>query len=549
MIRKNTYQKKSIFIAFFLFCIQLQLYAQPSLFNEEELSYLAKKKYLTICIDPNWMPYDALIENKHTGINSAFLKITSDKLGIPIHVVPTSSWEMSQNFAKKRRCDLLSLAGITEERKSYLKFTDPYFDVMIILATIGDESTTIDIEAIEDEAIGIVENHTYLDTIETNYPSINLVKFSTLKQAQVALKQKKIYALIENLPTIGYEIQKGEYDDLRVSGTLKEKLRLGFGVRNDQAILFNIMQKISQSFDLHQKQEIQNRWFAVRYQKQINKKLLYKVIIAFTFVLLLFLLRYIIIHKTNKNLSKRVQEEVQKSQEKDRILFEQNKLAVMGEMLDNISHQWRQPLAEINASVMMIDHRLHQTDMIDKAIEKELLSIEQVTQYMSNTIDDFRNFYGKDQEELSCNIQECLRRASSILSASLQCHNIDLVFHHQKPIYVKASSMKLQQIIIIILSNAKDILVERHIENPKINIDLVLTQTHCTLNICDNGGGIEIENLEKVFEPYFTTNKKSQGRGLGLYIAKTLSKDIQGTLQTHNKFKGACFALTLKRTY
>ncbi len=523
-----------------------QIYADSFALSVEELAYLNKKKNIYICIDPNWMPYDALIDNKHVGINSHFLTNASKKIGIPMTVLPTKSWEESQTLVKEGRCDLLSLPGITEERKSYLRFTDPYFDVMIILATIGNEANSIDILALKDEPIGIVSNHTYRDKIETTYQNLNLIKFKTLENALQALKNKKIYTLIENLPTIGYEIQKGNYEELRVSGILKEKLHLGFGVRSNDKILFNIMQKVSKSFDMHQKQEIQNRWFAVRYEKQVNKKLLYNIMAGFTFVLFLFLLRYIIMHQTNKKLSMRVKEEVKKSQEKDRILFEQNKFVAMGEMIENISHQWRQPLAEINASVMLIDNHLHKYNIIDRNIEQELSSIEYVTKYMSRTIDDFRYFYRRDKGKMHCDIQESLRCSISIVKASLQFHKINLEINNSVLIVVDAYCNELQQAIMIILNNAKDVLVERQIIDAKITIDFIVENDKCILRISDNGGGIIPANVSRVCEPYFTTKHQLKGSGLGLYIANNIIKGMNGRLDISNSSIGACFKIELQ---
>lgn len=319
------------------------------------------------------------------------------------------------------------------------------------------------------------------------------------------MQKNKIEILIENLPTIAYEIQQGNYDGLNVSGTLKEQLHLGFGVRSDDEMLFNIMQKVSKNFDLHQKQEIQNRWLIAQYE-----------------------------------------EEVKKSQEKDRILFEHNKLVAMGEMIENISHQWRQPLSEINASVMLIDNQLYKDGVINSNIEQELSRIEHVTKYMSRTIDDFRYFYRSDKGEIHCDLQENLRSAVSIIKASLKFHEITLEINNSISIGVKAFGNELQQAIMIILNNAKDVLVERQTKGAKITIDFIVTNDQCTLSIFDNAGGIIPENINRICEPYFTTKHKSKGTGLGLFIAKKIIKEMNGVLLVNNNSSGACFKIELK---
>lgn len=163
-------------------CLSALNHARSLSLNKLEQKYLSKKQSISICIDPNWMPYDALIDGNHAGINSYFLAIASEKIGVPIKVLPTENWLESQTSVKERQCDLLSLPGIAQSRKSYLRFTEPYFDILIILATIGDAETSIDIIALEDEPIGIVSNHTYVHKIETTYPNLNLIKFKTIRR-------------------------------------------------------------------------------------------------------------------------------------------------------------------------------------------------------------------------------------------------------------------------------------------------------------------------------------------------------------------------------
>jgi signal transduction histidine kinase len=240
---------------------------------------------------------------------------------------------------------------------------------------------------------------------------------------------------------------------------------------------------------------------------------------------------------------------VQKSLlDKDKMIFEQNKLASMGQMLENIAHQWRQPLAHINSIVYSIDFELRK-EKIEKAnIEKELDEIETVTEYLSRTIDDFKEFLDVNKPKQHFIVQDSIKKTISIIKASFEFHNIkiDLWLDEQVEIYNYPNL--LEQSLLSILNNAKDALVQRGVENPTVNIEVKEFKSFLEIYIFDNAGGIDKENLLKVFEPYFTTKGESNGTGLGLYISKMMIEDgMQGKIFVFNVQNGACFKILLNK--
>ncbi len=240
---------------------------------------------------------------------------------------------------------------------------------------------------------------------------------------------------------------------------------------------------------------------------------------------------------------------VQKSLlDKDKMIFEQNKLASMGQMLENIAHQWRQPLAHINSIVYSIDFELRK-EKIEKAnIEKELDEIETVTEYLSRTIDDFKEFLDVNKPKQHFIVQDSIKKTISIIKASFEFHSIkiDLWLDEQVEIYNYPNL--LEQSLLSILNNAKDALVQRGVENPTVNIEVKEFKSFLEIYIFDNAGGIDKENLLKVFEPYFTTKGESNGTGLGLYISKMMIEDgMQGKIFVFNVQNGACFKILLNK--
>jgi len=250
--------------------------------------------------------------------------------------------------------------------------------------------------------------------------------------------------------------------------------------------------------------------------------------------------------KLQKELEFKIQEALEKSKDKDKMLFHQNKLMAMGEMMENIAHQWRQPLAQINSSVLLIDDMLHEDNHMTDEIDERLLEIESLTKYLSKTIDDFRGFIDKDKEKKTFYLGEIIKKSVYIIHGSIKKNNIDLSFNIDNDFKYYGYEGELQQVLVIIFNNAKDVLVERGIKNPKIRVNIVIENSEVVIKISDNAGGIDKKDIDRIFEPYFSTKHKTQGTGLGLYIAKKIIEDsLGGNLSVNNTNDGACFEIAL----
>lgn len=268
--------------------------------------------------------------------------------------------------------------------------------------------------------------------------------------------------------------------------------------------------------------------------------------IAFV-VIALFLYSNFKMRKLNKELKRKMQEELKRSTDKDKILFHQNKLSSMGEMLENIAHQWRQPLSQINSVVLLIDDVMHEQNIKSKEIEERLLEIESLTKYLSSTINDFRGFLSISRNKKEFFVREMIDKSLYVLKGNLDRNNIKVEIDIDADHRCKSYENELQQVIVVILNNAKDALVERDIYNAQIKILYIRDIDFCTIRICDNAGGITKSIKDKIFEPYFTTKHKSQGTGLGLYMSKKIIEDIlKGELSVSNSELGVCFDIKLR---
>lgn len=224
----------------------------------------------------------------------------------------------------------------------------------------------------------------------------------------------------------------------------------------------------------------------------------------------------------NQSLEEKVKIEIEKNREKEQLLIQKSKLIALGEMISNIAHQWRQPLSELSSILMFIKFKFDLNALDSQTMDKKSKEATQVLEYMSHTIDDFRNFFmpKKDKEEFYLN--KVINSIMTIVSSGLKNNNINVEINIDDNITLKTYLNEYQQVILNILKNAKDILIEKNIKNPLIKMEAKIDETHIILTIEDNGGGVFVEPLNKIFEPYFTTKSKSDGTGIGLYMSKII---------------------------
>lgn len=248
----------------------------------------------------------------------------------------------------------------------------------------------------------------------------------------------------------------------------------------------------------------------------------------------------------NHTLEERVSEEINKRYEQERMLMHQSRLASMGEMIGNIAHQWRQPLTDLGSILINISFMYDVKKLTSEIFQERLQKAESLILYMSKTIDDFRNFFAnKTIKEDFCVVQ-AIEKALNLIESALKNHHISLVFDEKKSCIIQGYPNQFAQAILNILGNAKDVLLERETSNPFVKIEVFCDQDTTTVCISDNGGGIQISPIEKIFEPYVSTKHAIAGTGIGLYMSKTIiEKNLHGKLEAFNTPNGAMFTIKL----
>ncbi len=239
---------------------------------------------------------------------------------------------------------------------------------------------------------------------------------------------------------------------------------------------------------------------------------------------------------------------INENKEKEKLLFQKNKMADMGEMIGNIAHQWRQPLAINNTLISILKEKNERETLQTGELSQKLKEMEDSIQYMSQTIDDFMYFYHPNKEKITFSIAKVVEYALKIIRPILNKANIKIYFQSSNEFDIDGYVNEYTQVVVSILTNAKDILLYRKIQNAYIQIDLSETNNSTTLKISDNGGGVQEEDITRIFDPYFTTKHKSIGTGLGLYISKMIiEKNMGGVLSVENGKEGASFSISMEK--
>lgn len=233
-------------------------------------------------------------------------------------------------------------------------------------------------------------------------------------------------------------------------------------------------------------------------------------------------------------------------QNKEEMMIAQSRNAAMGEMIGMIAHQWRQPISVVSMVANNIKIDATMNDLNAESFQKYADSILVQTEYLSETIEDFRNFFLPNKEKDRVKLEDVMTDSQKIIGKSLESNNVILTVNNETELTVEILSRELMQVYINIIKNAKDVLLEKRKENRKIDIIINDDGENVITTICDNGGGIKDYIIDKIFDPYFSTKEAKTGTGLGLYMSKTIvEKHLGGSLSVDNVNDGACFKIKI----
>jgi len=543
--------------------------------TKEELYYLKKNPVVKMCNNPSWEPIEFAEHgdiNNISGIAIDTLRLIEKELNIRFQTIPTESWTQSQQFLKEKKCDILPAAIETENRKKYANFTQPYIQLPLAIFTAKDKPLINGLDEIIHEPWARHKGSGLIQTINKKYPNNNLIAANSSNEAFQFVNNGTAYFTIATLPVATNLIHKYQLDNLQIAGYSNIIYKLSVAVRNDKPILLNILNKSLLNISQIEHRNILKAWVNINEQPVLNSKIFRNILlILFFFAIFLFYRQYLLkktnsslqsivnektseLKELNNNLEIKIKDAIHENREKDKILANQAKMVSMGEMIGNIAHQWRQPLSVISTGVTGMQVQKEYGLLDDKQFHKTCTMINDNAQYLSKTIDDFKNFILGDRQKKIFYLLDSLHTFKHLIEGSINKNEIELILDIDKRLQINGYENELVQCVINIFNNSKDALIENKIENKIIIISASEHDGFIILDIQDNAKGIDLDIINKIFEPYFTTKHKSQGTGIGLNMTyKLIVNGMKGTITAKNKtfmhnnisYNGALFQIAI----
>lgn len=507
--------------------------------SQKERNYL-KNKTIKMCIDPNWMPFEKLDHGKHIGMSADFFKILANNLQTNIEVVPVKTWSESLDFARQKRCDIMSLVMQTPERKKFLNFTTPYLNIPLVLVTHAKVPSVLDLTKLtHKQKIGMPKGYAYSEILQKKYPNINIVDVENSQDGLAKVKNRELFGYIGSLATAAYAFQKEYTGELKIAKKFNENWELGIGVRKDDPTLLHIMQKGVESITPYQYQEILNRWIAIKYEKGTDYTLTLQIIALGILILLLVLYSNRKLTKVNQELreAKRKAEEIQKAK---------------SNFLANISHEIRTPMNSILGTTYLI-----RETALNNIQKNYILKIENATNNLLRLISDILDFSKLEARKLQLShvdfhLLELLENLHATFNQSIYEKSLlfEINYDEDIPKYLHGDNLKLLQILTNLLSNAikftENGKIQLHIEQPKAKL--------FRFSISDTGIGLKQSQIADIFLSFTqadsATTRKYGGTGLGLAITKELVELMGGKIWVNSSYgKGSVFIFEIPLEY
>jgi ABC-type amino acid transport substrate-binding protein len=525
------------------------------IFSKDEIKYIKMKKVLKICLNPDWKPIEFISKDQPDGISIDLINMMTKKMNLEYKFIKTDSLKKSQQLLKEKICDILPTAIKTKQMGNYAHFTRSYLSYNLAIVTKKDKPLINNITSILGKKVALDEVSGVITLLKNKYPNIDILKTKNSIENLQKVKDGDAYFTMVALPVLTYYQKKYDFDTLQIAGYSNMKLNLSVAIRDDDKQLFSIIDKTLKSLPQENIDIINQKWTSQEVIKVIDYTMIWIIIAISLLIISIIVMAYQKLYTLkkeidllNKSLENRVQEEIVKNRKKEKIMLHQGRLAQMGEMISIIAHQWRQPLNSLALlnQALILKYKMGKVnqEFIDKFKDNSKLQISN----MSQTIDDFRNFFRPEKEKIGFYINDVLKNMLKITNPILESENINLNLNIDQNAYVVGYPNELGQVILNIINNAKDALISSEIEDKTIDITLTMDEKYINLSIADNANGIPHEIIDKIFDPYFSTKEEKNGTGLGLYMSKIIIENhMDSKLSVTSSDKGSRFNIEFMR--
>lgn len=271
--------------------------------SDAEQAYLNELSSIRMCVDPDWLPYDGIdSQGQHIGIMSDFHQLWSEKIGKPVELVKTDSWQQSLEFIQAQRCDILSSAQETPERQHYLMVTEPFIFYPFAIATQPGDQFVINLDQIKERQFAMVQGYAGVAMLRRAYPALQIYTVNTPREGLKLVETGQVYGYIDTVPTINYQMLRHGISHLKISGVLEQQYAMSVGIGRHVLQLQNIYDKAIANTSELERQQILRNWLSLEFQSPFSQTLMWQIVMAVLVIISLLLYRFRVVHKHNQRL-------------------------------------------------------------------------------------------------------------------------------------------------------------------------------------------------------------------------------------------------------
>ncbi len=490
-----------------------------------EKKYLESKKAITLCIDPDWEPYEMIDENgNHVGLTADYFDLFREMIPVPIKLLKTETWDESMQFAKDRKCDLLSMLSKSPERSQYLNFTEPYIKAKVVLVARNDVVYLDGLQSLSGKTLAIVKNYIYEEIVRTSWPKIKIIPVKNHAEGVQKVSDGSAYATIGSLMTILPQIQRQGLSNLKVAGPANFENEYRIGARNDEPELASIFDKAIKGIDRETKNQLLRRWYTVSIEEKFDYALLWKISVAVLLVMAIILYwnRHLSMMARRLNIAREEAEDANRAKDT---------------FLANMSHELRTPLSTQLAKIQAMRDGVRPTD------QEQLTSLYQSNKHLSGLVDDL---YMLALADVNAQIYQKEPVAFDEIVASAVAASRDMLAEHlltleaaiAPSIIINGDARHLRQIIENLLGNA----YRYATHGGTVRVTLERQDSMAVLTVSDSGPGVSDEALPFLFDRFYrvegSRSREKGGSGLGLSLVKALVVAHDGQVEAFHSDEG-----------